>query len=332
MEAEFSEREALALTLQQRLPPHLQPYSVELAQVLLEALSSKEPQITFENQLKLNPSLEQAIEILRGQRVTVPGTTVDFGSNTQTGDITIRDIAGRDIINLNIAVKGRTQDRRKLIISLIVAVVVLLIVAVFLNVSSFGSNQRVVFSETFDEKHASWVEGTFSETYATWNWQVIDGVYRLTMETNQNAELDAEIPNLTRRTFDLRFEATILEMAKRTAIITDIRRGEEGFYRISFDSNNDYSIFYFTFSDNSWSKVESGPLDARINIFKEVKNVYQIKTTSNNLEIRVNNLPLTSLPIREGIEAGEVRIGAETLEGPDRVVVSFDNIAVRAVD
>lgn len=46
--------------------------------------------------------LHSAIKRLENKQVVLADSVITFGQNNQTGDISIRDVAGRDIININI--------------------------------------------------------------------------------------------------------------------------------------------------------------------------------------------------------------------------------------
>lgn len=91
-------------TLQAALPAHLSGAAPELARLLNELaehqLSTKDAQ----RQVAASGGLRDALEVLAGQTLSVSNAAISFGAGTQTGDITIGDVAGGDLIKVNLNV------------------------------------------------------------------------------------------------------------------------------------------------------------------------------------------------------------------------------------
>lgn len=85
----------LERALRDALPPEHQGRAGELARTLA-TVARGEP-VT-----KIDPALRPVLRALAGAEVTVGSALVSFGG-AQTGDITIGDIAGRDVIKVSIA-------------------------------------------------------------------------------------------------------------------------------------------------------------------------------------------------------------------------------------
>ena len=92
-------RAALPLHLQQLAPP-IVAY-LEAAAVLRDLVSDPSTSV----------AVGQALAALRGTEVPLATGLVHFGVGANVGDVTMRDTAGRDVINLTIALPMATPPR-----------------------------------------------------------------------------------------------------------------------------------------------------------------------------------------------------------------------------
>jgi hypothetical protein len=74
-----------------------------LARWVAEAVSGQAPPSEAESAISTDPGLAEAVRQLAGQRVVSGGAVVSFGQGNQFfGNITIGDVAGRDLIKLQV--------------------------------------------------------------------------------------------------------------------------------------------------------------------------------------------------------------------------------------
>jgi len=94
----------LSTAVRAALPPHLQHLVSPLVGYLEAAATLRD--------LASDPSasiaVAQALTSLRGTEVSLPAGVVAFGDSANLGDVTLRDTAGRDIINLTITLPSAT--------------------------------------------------------------------------------------------------------------------------------------------------------------------------------------------------------------------------------
>lgn len=88
--------------LRQHLPADLHPAIPLLAQTLAEASTGAVSSAEAQARLAVNPGLADALRALQGQQVTADSTLISFGTGTQMGDISVGDVAGKDVIKLHI--------------------------------------------------------------------------------------------------------------------------------------------------------------------------------------------------------------------------------------
>lgn len=90
---------ALKIATTHELHHHI-PLMVHVIQSIADKkLSIEEAQ----QQITADFDLQNIAQQLSGKTITTSNTVVSFGENSQLGDFSVRDLAGRDIVNLNIA-------------------------------------------------------------------------------------------------------------------------------------------------------------------------------------------------------------------------------------
>jgi tetratricopeptide (TPR) repeat protein len=91
-------QQAIAAALHAALPTHLQPEAAQLARLLTETL-----QAAPATQLPITESgLTPLIAALAGRQLTADRTVLTFGSESQLGDVAIRDVVAGHSINLTV--------------------------------------------------------------------------------------------------------------------------------------------------------------------------------------------------------------------------------------
>ncbi|NJO08227.1 MAG: hypothetical protein HC876_23485 [Chloroflexaceae bacterium] len=98
---------AIARTLCSQLPEHQQSQVEPLAALLAPLMSDPTQAADIERLLRENIALGHVLRDLAGYQVTFGGTLLQFGSDNQVGDITIRDVAGGNIVHLTININTR---------------------------------------------------------------------------------------------------------------------------------------------------------------------------------------------------------------------------------
>lgn len=93
--------------LEQVLPVEMLEQIKSLAQFITNEInhSVNTPDLTQYNKQHeaiTDESLQNALSFLSGKTIHTPTTTLTFGTGNQVGDVKIRDVAGRDIVNLHI--------------------------------------------------------------------------------------------------------------------------------------------------------------------------------------------------------------------------------------
>lgn len=82
--------------------------SALLSSVIDESLSPEE----FKEELATEPIVEKAFNKLSGKQLLVDKAVISFGEGNQAGDIAVHDIAGNNIINININVNTSNKYTR----------------------------------------------------------------------------------------------------------------------------------------------------------------------------------------------------------------------------
>lgn len=88
--------------IQQVLPKEMHSYISPLVNLLISMNSGMVSQADVESQINSNPDLINVVNALSGMKITSNNATLQFGNNSQTGDITIRDVARGNITHLTI--------------------------------------------------------------------------------------------------------------------------------------------------------------------------------------------------------------------------------------
>jgi hypothetical protein len=88
--------------LRAALPAEARSEAPDLARLLRGLASGELSPAAVHDQLDADPALAQLLRSLVGQEIQVGPSAVAFGEGSQVGDVSIRDVAGRDIITVNV--------------------------------------------------------------------------------------------------------------------------------------------------------------------------------------------------------------------------------------
>jgi len=88
--------------LRAALPAEAQQEAPGLARLLRDMSAGEISAEAARKRLDADPALAQLLRNLVGQQISVGQSAVAFGEGSQVGDVSIRDVAGRDIITVNV--------------------------------------------------------------------------------------------------------------------------------------------------------------------------------------------------------------------------------------
>jgi hypothetical protein len=97
----MSEIDLISEALRNALPPSLQDQVPALAQEIAAAKKTKDTHILTSS------NIAPLLNSLAGKEIKIGTSLMSFGEGNQQGDITIRDVAGRDIYNLTIVFSNK---------------------------------------------------------------------------------------------------------------------------------------------------------------------------------------------------------------------------------
>lgn len=89
-------------TLRSALPPSLHDAVPAIVQILQAAEAGDSTSEAIRARIAADPSLQQALQRLAGQRLDAGGRLIAFGAGSQVGDVSIGELAGGDIIKLTV--------------------------------------------------------------------------------------------------------------------------------------------------------------------------------------------------------------------------------------
>jgi len=99
--------------LEDALPNNLESYALKLAQLFSDAANGVITKEEVKNSINSDPMLTNILLSLAGKEVSTTNALLSFGENTATGDVSIRDLAGRDVINFNIGIANHNNPPPK---------------------------------------------------------------------------------------------------------------------------------------------------------------------------------------------------------------------------
>ena len=97
-----SSAEEIKKLLQAALPSALHSKVDTLAELLFAIANGTISKETFQSVIEESNTLQKLVQALDGQNFSLPIAQISFGSDSQTGDIKIRDVVGRDVIGITI--------------------------------------------------------------------------------------------------------------------------------------------------------------------------------------------------------------------------------------
>jgi hypothetical protein len=138
--------------LQTALPLTATESVKDLALLLAAAANGEIPLEDAQRQLAQNPIFQHILRTLGDQTVRLTNSLLAFGENSQTGDVSIKDMAGNDIISLTINISHTTQassiSTNRLVLALILSSLIVAISFIFTDVlmqnrTSLSSNSNI---------------------------------------------------------------------------------------------------------------------------------------------------------------------------------------------
>lgn len=97
--------------LKQALPSEMQGQVKQLAQIIADRANRRSTTSIATQQLNSSEDIQDAFLHLAGETINASGTVLTFGAGSQMGDISIRDLAGRDVVNFNIHVYSSPLEK-----------------------------------------------------------------------------------------------------------------------------------------------------------------------------------------------------------------------------
>ncbi|MEI8305478.1 MAG: hypothetical protein WCF99_00300 [Chloroflexales bacterium] len=91
----------ISRALQAALPPDQHVFAQRLAAILADAANGILSHEEARGQIATLPDAAALITSLAGQRITVDQNVLSFGKDSQIGDVSIRDVAGREVVQLH---------------------------------------------------------------------------------------------------------------------------------------------------------------------------------------------------------------------------------------
>jgi hypothetical protein len=98
----------LEQSIRENLPLPLQASAGDLARFLVEVTNKQLSEDQIRERVHNNPLLGQLVTSLSGQTLETEGAFIQFGKTGQMGDVSIRDIARGNIININLTTLERS--------------------------------------------------------------------------------------------------------------------------------------------------------------------------------------------------------------------------------
>lgn len=95
---------ALEAALRAALPAQLHRHAPALAQLVADTAAGAITAEEASERLRTDIALSQLFASLAGQHVDAQGAVISFGAGSQLGDVSIQDVAGRDIIKFSVTV------------------------------------------------------------------------------------------------------------------------------------------------------------------------------------------------------------------------------------
>lgn len=134
--------EDLAAALRAALPPELHAGAAALARLLADVANGALAADVAAARISGDTALAALVAALAGQRLQADRSLVAFGAGSQIGDVTIGDVAGGDMVKLNVVVQESPRTTRRLLFVLGgIALVVVLAAAVLVQNVLRGSQQ-----------------------------------------------------------------------------------------------------------------------------------------------------------------------------------------------
>lgn len=109
------------------MPTDLAEHSEDLARQLTDAVNGAVAPERAGLQIADDPDSVRIVQELAGKQLPVDSMLLSFGSGNQYGDITFRDVAGRDIVNIKTGIQRPARRPRMLLAAVLIGLAILTI-------------------------------------------------------------------------------------------------------------------------------------------------------------------------------------------------------------
>jgi hypothetical protein len=93
------------------LPLEMQGQVKQLAQIIADRANKRSTTSTATQQVNSSEGMQDAFLHLAGETINASGAVLTFGEGSQIGDVRVRDLAGRDVVNFNIYINHSALEK-----------------------------------------------------------------------------------------------------------------------------------------------------------------------------------------------------------------------------
>jgi hypothetical protein len=126
------EHKDIEIALRSVLPSHLHDHIPNLAHILADVANEHISHDRAKERIARDPFLLSVIQALAGNQISTSNALLSFGKDAQLGDVTIRDLAGRDVVNFTIHIShhNTTLASPLIVSSVVIGVLVVVVFAI----------------------------------------------------------------------------------------------------------------------------------------------------------------------------------------------------------
>lgn len=195
------------------------------------------------------------------------------------------------------------------------------------------ANSVLVFEDDFSSNMNGWEEEEDSDSFAKYKTQVIEGVYRVSIQSYEGVFHRERLVNLQSQNFLLSVEASVAEadasLGEASMFLSFRENARSDYYVAEFYDNGAYK--FLVRKNDKWKTLKETTSSQIFKLVPGKRTLFELVVVGSNFTLYANKQKVASVTDSTLSQAGKIGLGV-SLDREDQVLtVDFDNLTIEEI-
>jgi hypothetical protein len=191
----------------------------------------------------------------------------------------------------------------------------------------------VSFEDDFSSNLNDWEVGRTTDDYAEQVDQIVDGVYRRSLDSLQDVVSYRDVPRYSAQDFVLSIDAILVETSAESgdaSVEITFREDRNGnYYSLEFANDSTYRLAKY--QDDEWQSLYNWTSSPTPLLTSGVTNTFTLVAKGSELTIYADDRLLTTLTDASLLGPGKFSLGLNLYQANQTLTVDFDNLVIKEI-